>query len=206
VLATGDRREVTEDRLSARRDSHRQPFFRPLSTAPVLLILVFLLLTSCGYHNPYSGAIADSSVSIHIPIWENRTNIAGLEYTFLEAMHGWFRKNSHINTVSSPEQADFTLNGEIASVNLPGLSYGQYEKVTESEARLTVSFTLMSGKNDFWKEKALVLEEAFLTGSDAEQYRANLNNALSSMAEDLAESVYFKMISSRHEKQIPAAK
>ncbi len=169
----------------------------PLLPVLLFLILIFLLLSGCGYRNPYAVDTANNPVSIHIPMWENQTNIAGLEYTFFEKMHGWFRKNSNINTSPSADQADLILQGSITSLNLPGLSYGQYERVTEGEAQLTVNFSLTRKKEYIWQEPAMVLEEAYLISTSAEKTRNNLNKALARMAEDLAEKVYLKALNSQ---------
>lgn len=161
----------------------------------LLLTVCCSLLSSCGYRSPYLiDNPAGDRVTIHIPMWKNRTNRAGLEFTFLEAMHDWFRKNSHIQTVPTQKGADYTLTGAILAINLPGLSYGEHEKVIESEARLTVSFSLMYGDHIYRKENELVLEEAFVTGSDVGKTRSNLNHVLANMADDLAESIYFSML------------
>lgn len=160
----------------------------------VALFCLLLLQNGCGYHNPYisTGSAQQDPVSLHLDVWTNLTNELGLEASLHRSLTGWFQKSGHIKLTNNRDQADLLLFGEITAINLPGVTYGLHDQITELEARLTVSCTLQDRQTGdiLWQEQRLTLTESFSVGSGSEETRANKELALTRITRDLSETIY----------------
>ncbi len=164
----------------------------------LLYITTCLALFGCGYHHPladkdeYKGA----PTTVYIDIWPNRTNEVGLETTIFKSLSSWFRKTPHIKHTQDKEKADYTLQGEIVSINVPGLSFGQFETEQEENAVLTIQYSLMKTEDNkiVWDTTKRVFEEEYVIEDDAPRTRNNRTEALAVIADDLSELIYFRMI------------
>ena len=170
------------------------------------IFCIFLLVSSClatngcGYRNPYvqQEAAAEGTKAIFLAIWPNRTNELGLETEIYRNLVSWFNKLPNIKLTSSKQEADYLLTGEIHAVNIPALSYGQFDQAVEVNVILTVSYRLDDQTSDtvLLEQKELVFTEAAQIGSDAVSTRTNKNKALAIINDDLAELVYIGTVNS----------
>ncbi len=170
------------------------------------IFCIFLLVSSClatngcGYRNPYvqQEAAAEGTKTILLAIWPNRTNELGLETEIYRNLVSWFNKLPNIKLTSSKQEADYLLTGEIHAVNIPALSYGQFDQAVEVNVILTVSYRLDDQTSDtvLLEQKELVFTEAAQIGSDAVSTRTNKNKALAIINDDLAERVYLGTVNS----------
>lgn len=159
------------------------------------LLVIILLVTSCGYHNPnvYSGP----AKTIYLAEWKNRTSQLGLNSEIYRSLTRWFQKSGAITTKQEKEGADLILAGEIVSLELPSLSYGANSITTEVKVRLKVRYILkeiaskkivLETPGEIWTEEYLV------TTSNT----ANLDNerkALETIIEDLSKKIYQRTVS-----------
>ena len=106
---------------------------------PLLILFVFLL-SSCGYRNPnvYSGP----EKSIYITNWKNRTNELTLDIKIYQSLVKWYQKSSSITVTKGREGADLILAGEIVSIDLPSLSYGESSAASEVKLKLKIRYIL----------------------------------------------------------------
>ena len=171
---------------------------RRLTILLLLYITICLTLSGCGYHHPLAGGqdYQGSPKTLYIDIWPNRTNEIGLESTIFKSLSSWFRKTPHIKHTQDKEKADFVLQGEIVSINVPGLSYGQFETELEEKAILTVQYSMREAGKDkvTWDMTKEVFEEEYQIENDAARTRNNRKQALAVIADDLSESIYFRMV------------
>ena len=166
----------------------------------LLLGISCLVLTGCGYRNPYvqPHVATQAAKSVYLSIWPNRTNELGLETAIYRNLVSWFQQSTKITITSNKEAADFLLSGEIRSISIPALSYGRYDQAVEVNVMLTVSYLLtekatgriLLAKND------LTLTEAAKVRGESGTTRASQNMALAIINDDLAELVYLDTMSS----------
>ena len=161
-----------------------------------LIFFLALVLTDCGYTNPYVSKVSDSSPTktLMITTWQNRTNELGLESVYFRLFNSWFKNSSMIKVVFDEEQTDLKLNGEISAIDLPGLFYGPSEEALEIKIRLTVRFTLLDRRNNtvLWQEKQYTFSEPFLIDPTGERSEFNKQKALLRIGDDLAELIYLR--------------
>ena len=174
---------------------------------PALLLLLTIGLAAvsgCGYHNPYLAGSPEGTgepVRLYTSIWPNRTSEAGLESLIFRTTNGWFKKSGMVTLAANPAEADLVLEGEIVGIDLPALSYGRHEEA--SEARLVLILNLALRRADdrtvLWQENRLAMDDAYHIAAGAETTRANQRQALTRIAEDLAERIYLKTLAARQE-------
>lgn len=166
----------------------------------MLLALCCLVPAGCGYRNPYvqPTGTALPTKNVYLSIWPNRTNELGLETAIYRNLVSMLKHSPKIQITSNKQDADYLLSGEIHSINVPALSYGQYDRAVEVNIILTVGYQLTekgTGKI-LLEKKDLTFTEAALVGVDAITTRANKNKALAIINDDLAELVYLDTMSS----------
>jgi outer membrane lipopolysaccharide assembly protein LptE/RlpB len=154
-----------------------------------------LLVTACGYHNPniYSGP----AKTIYLTEWKNRTSELSLNSEIYRSLTRWFQKSGAITTVRVKKGADLILAGEIVSLELPSLSYGEKSRTTEVKVRLKVRYILkeiasnkiiLETPGEIWTEEYLVSANN-TTNSDNER------EALNTIIEDLSKKIYQRTVS-----------
>jgi hypothetical protein len=160
---------------------------------PILVLTI--ILVSCGYHNPnvYSGP----AKSIYIAEWENRTSELSLSSKIYRTLMRWYQKSSSISVVRKKAGADLILAGEIVSIDLPSLSYGIDNTATEVKARLRVRYILKEISTN-----TIILEvpeetwtEAYLIGSNSTDLIDNEEEALNRIIENLSQKIYQTTVS-----------
>jgi len=160
---------------------------------PVLVLAV--ILGSCGYHNPnvYYGP----AKSIYITDWKNRTNELSIGSRIYRSLIKWYQKAGSISVVRQKDGADLILAGEIISINLPSLSYGADNTATEVKARLRVRYIVkeISTNKILLEVPDETWTEPYLLGSSSTQAIDNEDQAINRILENLSQKIYQNTIS-----------
>ncbi|MEA3468191.1 MAG: LPS assembly lipoprotein LptE [Thermodesulfobacteriota bacterium] len=160
---------------------------------PFVMIL-FFILASCGYYNPYVYSGPDRI--LYITTWPNRTNELLLDSKIHQSLVRWYQKSGSIKVVKQKEGAHLILAGEIISIDLPSLSYGAGYDATEVKVLLTVRYILKdieSGEvllevgNETWTEE-------YNVGASSSESSDNEKDALAIIIDDLSEKIYLKTL------------
>jgi len=158
------------------------------------LLIIALLVTSCGYYNPnvYTGP----AKTIYLTEWKNRTSELGLDAQIYRSLTRWFQKSGSISTVRHKAGADLILAGEIISLELPSLAYGANSITTQVKVILRVRYILkeiasnkilIETPNEVWTEEYLVSKNV---SSNLDNERA----ALDTIIEDLSKKIYQRTV------------
>ncbi|MEN8188298.1 MAG: LptE family protein [Thermodesulfobacteriota bacterium] len=167
----------------------------------LLLLIVSLVISACGYYNPYVYSGPDKK--LYITTWKNRTNELNLDSDLHQSLRRWFQKSNAIEVVSKKEGADLILAGEIVSIDLPSLSYGAGNNATEVKVHLNVRYivkdlgadkVLLENNNHTWTEE-------YQVGSDSTQTADNEAAAIEIIIDDLSERIYLNTLSQLAKKQ-----
>ncbi len=158
------------------------------------LLIVVLIATACGYHNPniYTGP----SKSIYLTEWKNRTSELGLDSQIYRSLTRWFQNSSSISTVRKKEGADLILAGEIISLELPSLSYGANSRTTEVQVLLRVRYILkeISTKKIVLEMPDEIWTEEYLVSTNVSSNLDNERKALKTIIEDLSKKIYQRTV------------
>ncbi len=159
-----------------------------------LVLLTGLLVTACGYHNPYVYSGPDKN--LYVANWRNRTNDLLLDAKIYQSLVRWYQKSGSIKVVKEKDGAHLILAGEIVSIDLPSLSYGSGNDATEVRILLTVRYILKdieSGEvlleipNEVWSEE-------YKVGASSSENSDNEKEALETIIDDLSEKIYIKTL------------
>jgi hypothetical protein len=161
----------------------------------ILFIFIALLVSSCGYTNPYVSRDSNKVNKLFMTTWQNRTNELGLESVYFRIFNSWFKKSGIVNIHFNEAESDLKLYGEISSIDLPGLFYDTFDEALEVKIKLTVSFTLTETrtKKILWQEKNYTVYEPFLLDPSGEQTEQFKQRALIHIGEELGELIYMKI-------------
>ncbi len=158
------------------------------------LFIFILLMTSCGYHNPYVYSGPDKT--IYITNWKNRTNELRLNSDIYQSLIRWYQKSGSIRVVKEKKSADLILAGEILSIDLPSLSYGANNTTKEVKVKLTVRYILKdiaSGKILVEVPSELRTEEYTVTNNVTET-SDNEAEAIATIIDEMSQKIYLKTI------------
>lgn len=159
-----------------------------------LVLVVGLILVSCGYRSPYVYSGPDRN--LYITNWHNRTNELLLDAKIYQSLVTWYQKSGSIKVTKSKEGAHLILAGEIISIDLPSLAYGSGNDATEVKVLLTVRYVLKDLEKD-----AVLLEvgretwtEEYKVGATSSESADNEKEALAIIIDDLSEKIYIKTL------------
>jgi hypothetical protein len=165
----------------------------PLKTAiryALLIALPFLLLVSCGYHNPY--VYNGPERTIYLTEWKNRTSELGINTKLYQTLIRWFQKAGSLHIRPDREGADLILGGEIKSIYLPSRAYAANNMAVTAQMNLTVRYILKDLRSDtvLLAEDNHVITEDYFTSSDSAFTRDNERKAIDNALNTLAQKVY----------------
>jgi len=159
-----------------------------------LLFTIVLLLSGCGYHNPYMDQ-GNRPISLYHSMWPNRTTEIGLENVLFQSQSDWMRKSPLITLTDSADNSDYELTGAIDQVSYPEVSFGTHREGIQGNARLKVSFALKDRKSGkiVWKRTS-TREQTFPMVQNPTQLKVNRNAALQVIADKYGEEIYLYLI------------
>lgn len=164
----------------------------------ILLIpmIGLLLLAGCGYHHPASRPLNAEAIAIHATTWENRTNLLALEGQLLQKTADWLQQSRQLRLESDPGRAAYVLSGTIEAVNFPAMAFNSNDRATTLKAwvRVTYRLTEQTTGKTLWEINDTVRERNFLAGDDAIHNRSNQEEALAVIADEIAEQIYLKVL------------
>ena len=155
-----------------------------------LSMAVAVLLSGCGYRNPYVYSGPDKS--IYVTTWKNRTSDLQLDAQIYQELLKWFQKSRSLKITKTKEGADFILAGEIVSVNIPSLAFDAGN--TASNVRLTLKVRYIF--KDLATEQVLIekpsetWQQSYTITSDAAETRDNASEAQEQIIENLSQQIY----------------
>lgn len=167
-----------------------------MNSRPLILIFVTLLLAGCGYHHPASLRDGEKSITIHAGTWENHTNEIALEGLLLHKTADWLQQSRSFRLERDPARADYLLSGTIETVNNPATAFNSGDRATTLKAWVKVTYHLIDraeGKT-LWEISDAVRDRNYQAGDDAVRTRSNKEEALAVIAEELAEQIYLKVM------------
>ncbi|NTV15562.1 MAG: hypothetical protein HGA96_16820 [Desulfobulbaceae bacterium] len=169
----------------------------------LLTLIGLLLLAGCGYHHPAARPVAAGAITIYAASWENRTNEIALEGLLLQKSADWLQQAGQFRLERDPARADYILSGTILMANNPATAFNRSDRATTLKAWVKVSYRLTeaaSGKT-LWEITDATRERNFPAGADSVWNRSNREEALAVIADELAERIYLKVVSTLSSQQ-----
>ncbi|MEN8139896.1 MAG: LPS assembly lipoprotein LptE [Thermodesulfobacteriota bacterium] len=169
---------------------------------PVIIILALLLLnlTGCGYQSPYSQPTqydqdGDGIVTVYLETWDNQTNLLEFPAAISQQLTAWLKKSQRFILTSKRDQANFILSGAIHNVDIPGLAYGDFDRASELRIKTKLSYQLRDAETgkEIMAKKNFYKYENMAVGANSIQTKANQRTALIALADNLADDIYIQL-------------
>lgn len=161
----------------------------------VLLILLLILVSNCGYRFTGSGDFPEGTQRIFIPIFENRTSESGLEKLITNDIIYEFTRNRKDILAGSADNADAVLYGIIHSIGIETISRNDPNTSAERSIRLSVDMKLVVPEGRvIWQVKGINSNEAYNVLPE-NKYKTvqNRREAIAKLSQRLAEKVFARM-------------
>lgn len=169
----------------------------------ITLLAIFLtagqllfFTSACGYSNPHSRIAdfdknGDGKIRIFLTMWDNQTNLLGFQGQIQQSLIHVLTKSNRFSLTQNRARADYILDGTIYSVEIPGLSYGAFDRAVEVRGEVKLEYRLMDAHDGkvFLQKRKCIKHENFLVGGDAIRTQSNQDIALDSLAHTLATNI-----------------
>lgn len=122
---------------------------------------------ACGYRFQGDAKLPAGAQTLWVDVFENRTNVAGLETIVTNGMVFEFTKRSRIILVSDASPADLVMRGVIRSVESKTVASRNKDAAGERRVTLTLDVRLVqpSGKV-VWSANGLSDSEVYVVSND----------------------------------------
>ncbi len=163
MISPDRERKITFHRPLARAAWKQGGWLCRLAGVTCLLFFTF----ACGYRFQGEATLPGGAQRLCVEIFENRTNIAGLEAMVTNGLVFEFSKRSRIRLVSDASRADAVLRGVIQSVESKTVASRNKDGAGERSLTLTLGVRLVqpSGKV-LWSADRLSDSEVYVVSED----------------------------------------
>jgi len=163
------------------------------STYKIIIILLIISSTACGYHFSKGGQLPDDITRLSIGVFENRTSETGLENTVTNDLINQFIRFNKFELTSRLE-SEGHLTGIIESSKITAISYKSAHQATERRITIVLSLKLESpdGKR-LQSIKAISENETYEVASNKIATEQNKKSALTELSERIAERIYYHL-------------
>ena len=163
---------------------------KPIVRLLLLLLALSVLITACGYRNPY--VYSGPPRTIYVTTWKNRTNELLLDSKIYQSLIRWFQKSGSLVITKDKENSDFILAGEIVSIDLPSLTYDGSNTTSEVNIRLQVRYIMkdLRTENILIEQPSETWREEYKVGANSTITKDNENEALAVIIDELSQKIY----------------
>ncbi len=158
----------------------------------LLLVLVTLLLGSCGYKFTGGGEMPAGIRSVYVSIFDNRTFETGVENRFTNDLaYELTRKNRGV-VLADREAADAVLSGIIRKIDSDAISHTSVSNSQEKRVTVVVDLVLKKRSGEVvWAASGLTEREEYAVESgDKLKTEWAKRSALTELSKRFAEKVY----------------
>jgi hypothetical protein len=160
---------------------------------PVFLIISVLFISSCGYRFAVGTKLPGEIKKLGIEMFKNKSRESGYEVVFTNALIEEFISKS-ADTYSSIEKADGILRGTVSRIDIKGVTHSNPDIATERKVVVSVDVDLVDSRGKVIRQLSrLTDEEAYKVSDSRITTELNKQNALSTVSERMAETVYEKL-------------
>jgi hypothetical protein len=156
----------------------------------VAAVCSVLISGACGYRFQGQAHLPADAQTLFVEMFENRTNIDGLESIVTNAVIFEFSKRSRITLVSDASPADLVMRGVIRSVDISTVASRNRDAAGERRVNLTLDVRLVKpGGNTVWSTNGLTDNDYYVVTNDKifneEKQRATFGVVATRIAEKI---------------------
>ena len=166
----------------------------PCKASVIMVSLVTLFLSACGYRMAGGGGLPGGIQSLHVQLIENRTSETGAEALITNALINELNRRIQ-GVVVGAQDAQATLSGAIEALKWDTVTRKGLSTAAERRVYASLSLTLTAINGDtLWKRSDLRAEQAYaVVGGDTIATENNRRQAIRELSQRLAENVYRRL-------------
>jgi len=157
-------------------------------------ILVLGMILSCGYRFAGTGELPTGVRRICVAVLENPTAETGIETIFSNDIIYELTRGGHPIS-RTPAQADATLTGRIARLNIDSISHRGAQETSEERVTIVLSLQLADASNNIiWADNGISENQTYevVTGNKSAT-QVNRRLAIETLSRRLAQNVYNRL-------------
>lgn len=156
----------------------------------VTLLLLLIILTSCGYHLVGSGGLQKGIKNVAVLPFEKVDNVYILDQRLTEAVRAELGRRAKVKILESKEGADAILYGSITNFSTFPISYGSDGRANRYKVSVVVKVILKDkdGKEIF-KMEGYRFEEDYERSSKENSFFSTENISYDALSKDLAKAI-----------------
>ena len=163
----------------------------------LLLIVVFLMAASCGYHFSGEGPGPRPGLQrITIPVFENNTSEPGLESLFAGNLRREFILRSRLKVVPA-EQAEAIFRGRVVSIHTSAVAHRRVEETIETRLYVTLDLRCEDAQHGtvLWQDPNYTYHRTYFENPDPIVSFENRRRALEFLAKEMAVRIHDRFLS-----------
>jgi len=161
----------------------------------VFMSVLLLFSASCGYHRVETAAdLPDWIRTIYVEPWENNSTETEMSVWITDALREEFLRDSGL-VLTSREDADIILTGNVESVYVSGIAYISYDRAVEERVTADLSVRLYDRKTgeEIWKLANLHREENFYVAKEMMLTESLKDDALKKLSINVAAIIHHRV-------------
>ncbi|HEX2120586.1 MAG TPA: LptE family protein [Thermoanaerobaculia bacterium] len=164
---------------------------------PLLLMLVPLLLSGCGYALVGRSNFLDPSIkTIYVPAFVNRTTRVELEQRVTQAVAEEFVSRGRLQLVTDEKEAHLILRGSMDTFNIFPIAFDQ-GRATRYQISITANIELLDHRNEnkvLWKNDQYRFTENYEVNVDTADAFDQESRAIREIAVRFAEGLVTNLL------------
>lgn len=154
-------------------------------------LLLFCLLTGCGYHTAGRGALPTNVQTIAVPAFNNVTRSYKIEQVLTSAVVREFTTRTNYRVSSDPADADAVLQGTVTSAHVAPLTYDPTTgRISTALVTVTMQVSLAdrSGKK-LYENGQYVFREQYQVSREVSSFFEEEGPAVERLSRDFARTL-----------------
>lgn len=167
-----------------------------MSRAAILLTLLSLLLSGCGYRlQGRSDALPGNVRHLYVELFRNDSYEPYLENALTNEVVGRFARHDRLEIVEQQARAEGVLSGRIVKYTNHALSYDPEDRIAEYRSQMTVAAALRRTDNGevLWKG-TIIWQEDYTASSDKVLQDDREQAAIQVVSQRLADELFSRLI------------
>jgi len=158
------------------------------------MMLLFILLSSCGYHFTGGGDFPGGVSSVFVKYLKNRTSETGIENIITNDLIYEITRMKKV-ALAKDDTADAILSGVVDSMSIGTIAYQGIQSSLERRVVITVDLELKARDGRvLWSKKGISENEEYgVIASDKHITETNRREAIKILSKRLSEKIYSRL-------------
>ena len=160
----------------------------------MLLMLLLLALSGCGYHLVGTSTyLPDDVQSLHVELFGNKTSRADMDQRVAEALNLEWVRRGRFQLVDRAEDADIVLSGTMTRLLVTPVSFDESGRATEYQMTLLTEVRLNDVRGEdpvlLWENKSFSRRTSYAVAENAVNYFDRQREAMNELSTEYSRAL-----------------